>query len=63
MTIELTQREANLLLRGLEDLQATQPSESDEAAAKKLWSKIFDTGLKAGFGIPKDFEKETNNDA
>jgi len=55
ITIKLTQKEANLLLRGLEDLEATQPSQSDEVAAKKLWSKIFDIGLKAGFG------KETHN--
>ena len=53
MTIELTQAEANMLLRGLEELQS---SSLDGTKAKKLWSKIFDTGLKAGFG------KGTHND-
>ena len=59
MTIELTQAEANTLLRALEELEHRG---DDDAKTKKLWDKIFTTGLDAGFGIPKDFEKETNND-
>jgi len=60
MTIELTQAEANMLLRALEELEH---SRLDDAKTSKLWDKIFTTGIDAGFGIPKDFEKETRNDA
>ena len=60
MTIELTQTEANLLLRALEEIKdVLHPDHplcpGDEAAAKKLWSKIFNIGLDTGFG------KETHN--
>ena len=41
-TIELTQEEANLLLKALEELS--------EESANVLWDKIFTTGLEAGFG-------------
>jgi len=47
ITIELTQEEANLLLRALEEiLEKKGLKESTHV----LWDKIFTTGLDAGFG-------------
>lgn len=50
-SVNLTQKEANLLLKILEgslDHPAADKNINDDI--RRLWSKIFDSGLDAGFG-------------
>ena len=51
--ITLSQKEANLVLRAVEILQESCAAavETDEVETlSKVWDKIFDTGIKQGFG-------------
>ena len=51
--IKLNQEEANLILRALETLEEScvEADESEQCLAlQKLWGRVFDSGLDAGFG-------------
>jgi len=47
-SVNLTQEDANLLLKILETFQGTDKNIEEDVV--RLWNKIFDSGLKAGFG-------------
>ena len=47
-SVNLTQEEANLLLKILETFQGTDKNIEEDVV--RLWNKIFDRGLDAGFG-------------
>ena len=50
-SIDLTQEEANLLLKILESsLDHPATDKQVEADMHRIWDKIFDRGLAAGFG-------------
>ena len=50
-SVSLTQEEANLLLRLLESaLDHPATDKNVEVAMHRIWDKIFDSGLAAGFG-------------
>jgi len=53
--IKLDQEEANLILRGLEALEeanasSVNPLKHEVKSLQKLWGRVFDSGLDAGFG-------------
>ncbi len=53
--IKLDQEEANLILRGLEALEeanasSKNPLKHEVKSLQKLWGRVFDSGLDAGFG-------------
>ena len=51
-SVNLTQEEANLLLRILESFEGVDDFKDYdvEKVISRIWNKIFDSGLKAGFG-------------
>jgi len=53
-SVSLTQEEANLLLRLLESSLGHPATDKNvEADMHRIWDKIFDRGLAAGFGEAK----------
>ena len=50
LSLELSQRQTNLLLRGLESLEEDAKVDLVKTSVYELWNKIFDAGLSAGFG-------------
>jgi len=53
--VNLTQEEANLLLKVLESYEGVDDFKDYdvEKAISQIWNKILDSGLKAGFGKAK----------
>ena len=51
MIVELNQKEANLILMGIEAIMEREPHGSDKISlADHIWNLLFDGGLAAGFG-------------
>ena len=48
VSVDLTQQEANLILLGLEELEAS--GQGDPATIKSLYDKVLDAGIGSGFG-------------
>ncbi len=50
ISLDLSQQQTNLLLRGLESLENEVKVGGVKDGCYELWNKIFDAGIEAGFG-------------
>ena len=52
-TVELTQQEANLVLRAVEVLGGGVDGTVEPEVIDRIWNKVFDAGRAVGFGSPE----------